>query len=132
MKMEGEGSIWWNQSREEVKELNTWAAFVAAVKGRFLAAGWQLEAEHNFYISHQSPTSTYRAYASAVVALRNEVGSAKVSDDQLKSHLLHHAHKLLYLRITSNHLFSLTSFTPDTLVSHMSSVWDVLIAEGAI
>lgn len=132
MMMEGEGKIWWNQSRLELKVLPNWIDFVAAVKARFLSTGWQLEAEHHFYLAHQSLTQDFRTYASNVVALRNEVGSVKIPDAHLKSHLLHHANKLLYLRVTSNHLFSLLTFTPDTLVSHMASVWDVLVAEGAI
>jgi hypothetical protein len=129
VKMEGEGAIWWDLNRAELKALRTWEEFVSKVKGRFLPAGWELQAQHKFYGIRQ--TSDFSTFAASLLAARHEVGSS-ISDDLLKAHLLHFSHPILYLRVTASTTFSLTSLSFDQLVSHMGTVWAGLVAEGHI
>ena len=127
MKMEGEGEVWWSLNRAEVKALASWEAFVEKVKGRFLPAGWALQAEHKFFGIRQ--TADFASFASSLLAARHEATS-NISDHDLKRHLLHHSHPLLYLHVASSTTFSLAALSFDELANHMGMLWEGLALEG--
>jgi hypothetical protein len=129
MRMRGEGAVWWDLRREELKALGTWEEFVAEAKARFLPGGWEMEALHAFYGIRQ--TTDFPSFAAALLDARNKV-RGNITDNILKAHLLHLAHNTLYLRVTANPAFTLATLSVDQLVSHMSTLWAGLVAEGRV
>jgi hypothetical protein len=130
-KMEGEGKTWWNDQREALKKLNTWAAFKSEVEKRFLSGDWMLKAEHEFYLTRQG-NGDFLSFSSALLELRGQVSRDTISDDTVKKHLLHFSHNALYLRVTGSTAFKLEDLSVNELISHMSSVWSGLAAENQL
>lgn len=127
-KMEGEGATWWNQRREQLKALATWEEFVSAVRTRFLNSNAEQVAMHAFYLTKQM--NGFPSFATALTTARHNVGT--ISDDMFKAHLLHYSTKILYLRLHSSTSFDANALSVDQLIGHMSTVWEGLVAEGAV
>jgi hypothetical protein len=58
LKMEAPAAAtWWNENRDSLKALTTWAAFSTAVKDRFVPANWRMDALQTFYAISQGSSS---------------------------------------------------------------------------
>ncbi|SGZ28393.1 BQ5605_C027g10328 [Microbotryum silenes-dioicae] len=118
MKMQGEGKIWWNQNKDELKGLATWSLFAAQVKARFLDSGFTLSVEHAFYQLVLCRSSRHPCQCPTSPADSPKI----INDDRFKRHHLHHANDLLYARITSTAGFSLSTFSVNDPIGHMTAV----------
>lgn len=130
--MEDERSAtWWEENAEKLEDLKTWEEFAVQVMEAFAPEGWQLEGEHQLWNLTQG-TEDYASWSTRLISARSAIGgSAAVSDDILKSLLLHRAHETLYLRVIATPNFRLKNYkTIDSLVAHMTATYNGLVAEG--
>ncbi|KAJ7682826.1 hypothetical protein DFH06DRAFT_1119956 [Mycena polygramma] len=132
---ESTAATWWNENRDDMKKLGSFAEFAQKVKDRFVASNWRMDALTTFYSIHQN-TSTFPEFAKTLQTARNALSSAgsgfTISDSILKNHLLFHSHPILRLRICGQQSFPYATVKVDTLIATMSSAWASLIAEGVI
>ena len=68
-------AAWWNENRDELKDLGAWEEFAARVRDRFVPTGWKLDALERFYAVKQG-TGDFRVFVAELQAARNNLANA--------------------------------------------------------
>ncbi|KAF7795155.1 hypothetical protein EIP86_006304, partial [Pleurotus ostreatoroseus] len=98
-------AAWWNEHRDELKALPSWADFAQRVRDRFSSAGWRLDALERFYAISQG-SSDFSSFVAALQSARNDLASAgagyTISDSIMKNHIFFRAQSRLRLRVRAS------------------------------
>jgi hypothetical protein len=132
---ESMAATWWNENRDKLKKLESWAEFAQEVKDRFVPSNWRMLALAAFY-SIQQGSSSFLEFTKALQNARNALAGASqswvISDAVLKNHLLFSSHPVLRLCVSGQQSLPFMTMKVDMLIATMSSTWDSMLAEGAI
>lgn len=82
---------WWNDNRDDLKLVTSWAGFAQRVKDRFMPPNWRMDALAKFYSIAQG-SSPFADFVTALQNARNVLASSgtsfAVNDSIVKNHLL--------------------------------------------